>query len=148
MWGTRRSCSGAAPQECGGGAAAFLGRLGQALFSAAETLIQVCVDDLCTVWKGTLAARSWINVILLLWWLVVGPAISWKKLQTGRQKKWIGVLVQFEEKAVVITLPDSSRRCWTRSSRDCGQQISKWQAQETRGQGRVGSQCGTFPSRR
>ena len=37
---------------------------------------------------------------------VVGPATSWKKLQRGRQAKWIGVLVQLEEKAVVITLPD------------------------------------------
>ena len=45
-------------------------------------------------------------MILLLWWLVVGPAISWEKLQIARQVKWIGVLVQLEEKAVVITLPD------------------------------------------
>ena len=72
----------------------------------AKTRIQVYVDDPCTVWRGTPAVRSWNKVILLLWWLVVGPAISWKKLQIGRQVKWIGVQVQLEEKAVVITLPD------------------------------------------
>ena len=64
------------------------------------------MDDPCTVWRGTPAARSRNKVILLWWWLVVGPAISWKKQQIGRQVKWIGDLVQLEEKAVVITLPD------------------------------------------
>ena len=89
-----------------GRAAAFLGRSGQALFSTGETRIQVYVDDPCTVWRGTLPVRSWNKVILFLWWLVVVPAVSWKKLQFGWQVKWIGVQVQLEEKAVVITLPD------------------------------------------
>ena len=83
-----------------------VGRSRQALFSTGETRVQVYVDDPCTVWRGTPEVRSWNKVILLLWWFVVGPAISWKKLQIGRQVKWIGVQVQLEEKAVAITLPD------------------------------------------
>ena len=105
-WSTRRSCSGAAAPRSVGAGAAFLGRSGQALFSTGETRIQVSVDDPVHSMERNACGRSWNKVILLLWLLVVGPAISWKKLQTGRQAKWVGVLVQLEEKAVVITLPD------------------------------------------
>ena len=130
-----------------GRAAAFLGRSGQALFSTGETRIQVYVDDPCTVWRGTPAVRSWNKVILLLWWLVVGPAISWKKLQIGRQVKWIGVQVQLEEKAVVITLPDKfiAELLVEVEQILLAAAVPTGQAQEARGQGRVGSQCGTLP---
>ena len=106
------------------------------------------MDDPCTVWRGTPAARSWNKVILLLWWLVVGPAISWKKLQIGRQVKWIGVLVQLEEKAVVITLPDKfiAEMLAEVEQLLLAAAVPTRQAQEACGQGRVGSQCWCFTS--
>ena len=127
---------GGSPGVCGR-AAAFLGWSGQALFSTGETRIQVCVDDPCRVWRGTPAVRSWNKVILLLWWLVVGPAIFWKKLQIGRQVKWIGVQIQLEEKAVVITLSRQVHCGVAGGGRavTTGSSCSYRQAQEARGQG-------------
>ena len=83
-----------------GKAAAFLGRSGQALFDDAEARVEIYVDDPWTGWAGSAATRRRNKAILLLWWLAVGPAISWTKIQVGTAVAWIGA-------SVVITEPSS-----------------------------------------
>ncbi|CAK0809933.1 unnamed protein product, partial [Prorocentrum cordatum] len=77
-----------------GRTAAFLGRSGQALFSRQEARIQVYVDDPWTAWLGNSAQRARNKVILLLWWLTVGPPVSWRKVQFGTSVTWIGAEVR------------------------------------------------------
>ena len=87
-----------------GRGAAFLGRSGASLFRPDEVRLQVYVDDPWTIWRGALATRRRNRAILLLWWLVLGPPVSWKKVQIGRGIRWIGVCVQLRGDFVHITL--------------------------------------------
>ena len=90
-----------------GRAAALLGRSGQSLFDAAEARIQVYVDDPWTVWRGTAEQRERNRVILLLWWLALGPPVSWRKVQLGRAVQWIGVKVSIQGDAFHVTLGEA-----------------------------------------
>ena len=82
----------------------FLGRSGQALFASDEARLQVYVDDPWSIWRGSPAARARNKAILLLWWLVLGPPISWRKVQQGWLVKWIGVEVALKGGGVELTL--------------------------------------------
>ena len=82
---------GAGSPTVWGRAAAFLGRSGQALFSATEVRLQVYVDDPWSIWLGDPNTRARNFGYLLLWWRVLGPPVSWKKIQVGKQVKWIGI---------------------------------------------------------
>ena len=90
-----------------GRAAAFLGRSGQSLFSAEEARIQVYVDDPWTIWKGGDEERAKNLGLLLLWWRVLGPPISWRKVQVGRDVRWIGIHISIARGGVDLTIdPD------------------------------------------
>ena len=41
---------------------------------------------------------------LLLWWLVVGPALSWKRVQVGRQVVWIGAVVSISQEVLELSV--------------------------------------------
>ena len=87
-----------------GRGAAFLGRSGAALFGPDEVRIKVYVDDPWSIWHGSLVTRRRNRAILLLWWLVLGPPLSWKKFQVGRSIRWIGVCVELKSDFVHVTL--------------------------------------------
>ena len=90
-----------------GRAAAFLGRSGQSLFTAEEARIQVYVDDPWTIWRGSEEERAKNLGLLLLWWRVLGPPISWRKIQVGREVRWIGVQIALARGGVDLTIdPD------------------------------------------
>ena len=77
------------------------------MFSAEEVRIQVYVDDPWTVWRGSDEARARNLGLLLLWWRVLGPPISWKKIQVGKEVKWIGVHIHILRGGVDLTIdPD------------------------------------------
>jgi hypothetical protein len=67
-----------------GRGAGFLGRSGQSLFDAVEMAMELFVDDPWTVWAGSRRTRRRNMVTLLLWWVIVGLDIAWKKLQVGK----------------------------------------------------------------
>ena len=87
-----------------GRAAAFLGRSGQSLFCASEARLQVYVDDPWTVWRGSPERRRHLRGILLLWWIALGPPLSWKKAQLGNTVKWIGVEVSIHGGGIDLSL--------------------------------------------
>ena len=87
-----------------GRAAAFLGRSGQSMFAADEVRIQVYVDDPWSVWRGPAETRARNLGTLLLWWRVLGPPISWKKVQVGAEVKWIGVHIAIRDRGVDLTM--------------------------------------------
>jgi len=89
-----------------GRAAALLGRSGQALFCDLRARVEIYVDDPWTCWRGTALQIRRMKCILLLWWLVLGPEISWAKVQHGTCVKWIGANVTVSESlAAVLSLP-------------------------------------------
>ena len=89
-----------------GRAGALLGRSGQALFDARRARVQVYVDDPWTCWRGTRDQIRLMKAQLLVWWLVLGPGISWGKVQQGTQVKWIGAWVTADPKgAAELSLP-------------------------------------------
>ena len=91
-----------------GRAAAFLSRSGQSLFDDWEARIETYVDDPWTAWCGDAQTRRKNKVILLLWWLAVGPDISWKKVSIGAQVQWIGACIKISGPGeVTLTLPES-----------------------------------------
>ena len=85
---------------------ALLGRSGQSLFTQTEARIQIYVDDPWTIWRGTKQRIRAMKTRLLLWWLVLGPEISWSKVQHGDLVKWIGCNIQVNaRRSVVLILP-------------------------------------------
>ena len=91
-----------------GRAAAFLSRSGLSLFDDWEARIETYVDDPWTAWCGDAQTRRKNKVILLLWWLAVGPDISWKKVSIGAQVQWIGACIKISGPGeVTLTLPES-----------------------------------------
>ena len=90
-----------------GRGAAFLGRSGAALFRPDEVRLQIYVDAPWSIWRGARATRRRNRAMLLLWWLVLGPPLSWKKVQIGRNIRWIGVCVQLKEGFVHVTLDEA-----------------------------------------
>ena len=90
---------------CRGGA--FLGRSGQSMFAQVEARIEVYVDDPLTTWRGTLSRIRDMKTRLLLWWIIVGPEISWSKVQHGTTVKWIGVTIQIVGRLTIsLKLPE------------------------------------------
>ena len=85
---------------------ALLGRSGQALFSETEARIEIYVDDPWTGWRGTRRRIKELKVRLLLWWIVLGPEISWSKVQQGDLIKWIGANIHVHGRtSVALSLP-------------------------------------------
>ena len=64
-------------------ASAFLGRSGQALYSASEARPEIYVDAPLIASRGSPAQRKRNLPFLLLWWLALGPDLSWSKFQMG-----------------------------------------------------------------
>ena len=89
-----------------GRAAALLGRSGQSLFCDLRARVEIYVDDPWTCWRGTPQQIRRMKCTLLLWWLVLGPEISWAKVQHGTCVKWIGANVAVSDSlAAVLSLP-------------------------------------------
>ena len=89
-----------------GRAAAFLGRSGQALFCPSEARLEIYVDDPVVVLRGSPVQRTRNFTILLLWWLALGPDLSWNKIQRGNTVRWIGAEISVESPTqATITLP-------------------------------------------
>ena len=65
------------------------------------------VDDPWFIWHGSLDTRRRNRAILLLWWLVLGHPLSWKKVQVGRSIRWIGVCVELKGDFVHVTLDEA-----------------------------------------
>ena len=42
--------------------------------------------------------------MLILWWLCLGPKISWEKVQVGSAVKWIGVAAEVQRDGVGLAL--------------------------------------------
>jgi hypothetical protein len=96
---------GGAPLTWGRGGA-LLGRSGQALFDDTEARIEIYVDDPWTGWRGTRARIRRLKTRLLCWWLILGPEISWAKVQHGSCVKWIGAnIVVSSLRQVSLALP-------------------------------------------
>ena len=76
---------------------AFLMRSGQALFSIDEVLLECYVDDPLALFVGDVVTQRTNRALLLLWWRVLGPAISWGKMELGRSVNWIGATLAFPE---------------------------------------------------
>ena len=88
---------------------ALLMRSGQALFSMEELLLECYVDDPLIICAGDDETRRLNMALLLLWWRVLGPGLSWGKVQLGRTVDWIGVelsLPDDDEDVVVASLND------------------------------------------
>lgn len=85
-----------------GRAAAFLGRSGQALFSASEARMEIFVDDPWSAWLGTRSERRRNMVTLLLWWTALGLDIAWHKIAVGDCVRWIGADVAVSGKDLAI----------------------------------------------
>jgi hypothetical protein len=77
--------------------AAFLMRSGQALFSPEEVLLQCYVDDPLAQLAGDADTRRANAALLLLWWRVLGPGISWGKVEVGRSVEWIGATLAYPD---------------------------------------------------
>ena len=75
----------------------FLMRSGQALFSLEELLLECYVDDPLMILAGAAETRRSNAALLLLWWRVLGPGLSWGKVQLGRSVEWIGVELNLPE---------------------------------------------------
>jgi len=89
-----------------GRAAALLGRSGQALFDVSEARIEIYVDDPWTAWRGSPERIRLLKTRLILWWLALGPDISWAKMQHGSSVKWIGAQVSVDGlSSVAVALP-------------------------------------------
>ena len=103
---------------CRGGA--LLGRSGQALFAHTEARIEVYVDDPWTVWRGSRTRIRTMKVRLLLWWIVIGPEISWSKVQHGSTTKWIGANVVISARSMVsLVLPEEYAMELVMESKEC-----------------------------
>ena len=90
-----------------GRAAAFFGRSGQSLFPLDAVRIEIYVDDPWTAFRGTHGEIRRNKVILMLWWIVVGPELSWAKIAHGQSLKWIGAQVTIVSSyEFMISLPD------------------------------------------
>ena len=97
-------------------AAAFLGRSGQASFSPSEARLEVYVDDpLLVLLKGTQPQRTRNLAVFVLWWLALGPDLSWNKVQRCTEVNWIGDEISAASpRSATITLPtSSSQNCST-----------------------------------
>ena len=77
---------------------ALLMRSGQALFDPVEVLLECYVDDPLILLAGDPETRRLNAAILLLWWRVLGPGLSWPKMEAGRTVDWIGTTIGFSEK--------------------------------------------------
>ena len=90
--------------------AAFLMRSGQAMFSPEELLLECYVDDPLALLAGDADTRRTNAALLLLWWRVLGPGISWGKIEAGRSVDWIGATLSFpdgEDDVVEASLPQA-----------------------------------------
>ena len=88
--------------------AAFLMRTGQALFLPEELLLQCYVDDPLAQLAGEADTRRANAALLLLWWRVLGPGVSWSKVAVGRSVEWIGATMEYpddDEDVVEASLP-------------------------------------------
>ena len=84
-------------------------RSGQALFSIDEVLLECYVDDPLALFVGDVITQRTNRVMLLPWWRVLGPAISWGKMELDRSVNWIGATMAFPEgepAVVEASLPD------------------------------------------
>ena len=64
-----------------GRGSAFLGRSGQSLFDEREARVQLHVDDPIVTFRGSVARNRHNALVLLLWWVCLGPRISWCESQ-------------------------------------------------------------------
>ena len=99
---------------------ALMGRSGQALFRPEEARIEIYVDDPLTIWRGTRSRIRLLKVRLLLWWMILGPEISWKKVQHGDLVKWIGANVQVTGLySITLSLPDDYAEALRKEATAC-----------------------------
>ena len=90
--------------------AAFLMRSGQSLFTPEEVLLQCYVDDPLAQLAGDEDTRRANAALLLLWWRVLGPGISWGKVEVGRKVDWIGATMEYrddDEDVIEASLPQA-----------------------------------------
>ena len=76
--------------------AAAAGRLGQALFSAAELRLQIYVDDPAWAVAGPPETQILLTGLLLSFWCCLGLRCNWGKGQLGSSIEWIGVMAALE----------------------------------------------------
>ena len=89
-----------------GRAAAFLGRSGQVSFSPSQARLEVSADDPLAVLEGTQPQRTRNLTVLVLWWLALGPDLSWNKIQRSSNVNWIEVEISAASpRSAMITLP-------------------------------------------
>ena len=84
-----------------GRAGSFLMRGGAALFDKAELLAQCYVDDPIALARGDKETRSKRFSIFILWFLVFGLRMSWKKVARGFRVDWCGASVAFPDRHLV-----------------------------------------------
>ena len=73
-----------------GRAAAFIGRVTQAVQSASSHRLQIYVDDPAVVVGGHKKDRDWYLCRTLILWAALGARVALRKVSRGRQVKWIG----------------------------------------------------------
>ena len=96
--------------------ASFACRSGQALLfeqpeksDVAHARIQLYVDDPAVTLLGTASQQQEAIDILVLWWLVLGIPLSWKKgsfTPASQKHTWIGVDFIVRESHAVLSLPE------------------------------------------
>ena len=139
-------CGGAACPLVWGRVGAFLGRTGQALFTADEARVQVFVDDPCTLFRGTPEVCTRRSAVLLWWWCALGLQMSWKKASLGRVVKWIGAEIDLTDVAMVkVSIPRSYGEEVVREARAMLKEKSVEASRLRRFAGKVGWAAGVSP---
>ena len=88
-------------------AAALLGRSGMAVAGESATRIQIYVDDPLLGFKGSRLVRETSMARVLVWWLSLGPRVSWSKFARGGKVRWIGADISIEEEGrVLVNIPE------------------------------------------
>ena len=76
-----------------GRGSAYLGRSGQSMFDEREARVQLYVDDPFVTFRRSVARNRHNALVLLLWWVCLGPRISWGKSQLSQCTTWIGAVI-------------------------------------------------------
>ena len=84
-----------------GRSGAFLMRGAAALVAKAEARAQCYVDDPIVLAKGDKEARSKLFSMVLLWFIIFGLKMSWKKVARGLRVDWCGATVAFPDRHLV-----------------------------------------------
>ena len=98
--------SGSAPTVWGR-YSAFLGRSTAAVACDDPLRLQIYVDDPIYAAAGSAERKARLFAVALLWALVAGYPLAWKKTEAGSELTWIGALIRTEPQSICVAIPDA-----------------------------------------